>query len=410
MALLLLIPALPGWAFAPDPFQSEPVATNEPPPPLISREDVFSAEEPTSFLKFLAGRTQLGLGYDAVFDDNVFLKDNDDKDDIIQTVEGILIFNDPRGSILYGAQYEVNAFRYIRQNANAVNHDLVAYFDLDPGGRTRFRADYNLDVNNGLTFGTVGVDILRTGADFQRTVEHKGSLQIKYTLSQRNSLSTAVSYLAFDDQTANDASTDRQKLRSTLDFNHELTPIWTVFTGTAFEKISVPGDKLKNDDTYAGRLGTRYDLGPSEKLDVTFELRRPKFKEKERETDPSFTGSWTHLINPRATLTAGYTDKRVTSFATGRSQFRSRIPQVSVAYLLTPRVTTTLSGSYEKQKSGSSDSASGTALVHRQHNLRAGLKWQVREQMFLTLDYSNTRSKSRDITSRIFSFGVETSF
>jgi hypothetical protein len=399
--------AVSAWAFEPDPFKAQPIPTNETLSSSLSREDIFAVEEPVSFFKFIAERTQIGLGYDAVFDDNILLEDNLKRDDIIQTIEGVLTFHDPRGSILYGAQYEVNAFRYTRSNVSAVNHDLVAYFDLDPGGRTRFRTDYTLTATNSLTFGTVGVDILRTGTDFQRTVEHAGTAHVRYELTKTNHLSAGVLYSVFDDQTVNDASTDRQHFRSTLDLNHELTPTWTLFTGTAFETISVPGDKMKNDNAYGGRLGARYDLNPSERLDATFELQRPQFKDKERDTDLNFAGTWTHLISRRTKMILGVSDARKTSFASGRSQFRSRVPNLSIDHALTPRVTATFKTSYEKQRS----TVSGDSTpVYRQYNLRGALKWQVREQLYLTLEYSNTRSKSRDITSRIASFGVEGSF
>lgn len=403
--------SIPGlaWAFTPDPFRSEPPPSNDIlPPPSISPEDIYAQQEHIPFYKYIAERTQLGLGYDAVFDDNILLHDNDKLDDIIQTLEGAVIFNDPRGSILYGAQYEVNAFRYIRNDANAIDHDLVSYFDLDPGGRTRFRADYSMNVNNSLTFGTVGIDLLRTGTDFQRTVTHEGKLGLRYALTKTNALKTFVLYNTFDDQATNDASTDRQTLRAGLDMEHALTPTWTLFGGTTFEKITVPGDGLKDNDAYGGRFGVRHELSPSEKLDGALEVDRPQFRGQERGTDINYSGSWTHLINPRTDLKLSYANDRTTSFVSGRSQFRSRTPSLGLSYELTPRIKTNFRASYEKQVS----EASGTspAQEQRQYNLRGGLIFQVREQMHLTLEYSNTRSKSRDITSHIFSFGVEASF
>lgn len=390
------------WGFDADPYKPITAPANELATPQITAADIFKKGEPESLFKFFAERTQIGLGYDLVYSDNILLEDNLKRDDYIQTVESVILFADPRGSILYGAQYEVNAFRYTKSDANAIDHDLVTFFDLDPGGRTKLRTTYTLEVKNGLTFGNFDEDLLRRGTDFQQTVEHEWNGRLHYALTLQNALTGGVSWTLFDDQTANDAGTDRKTLKGTLDFEHALTPTWTLFGGGLFEDIQVPGDVSKNDNAYGARLGVRHEVRLTERLDATLEIKRPQFEGQERDTDVNFSGFWEHLLNPRTKFKLGYSDTRKTSFVTGRTQFRSRSPSLVVTYDLTPRTVLNVSGRFEKQKA--------TDELQKQYNLRAGLKWQVREQAHVTLEYSNTRSTTRDITSHIASLGVEVSF
>ena len=411
MFYFLLCSSTAALSYEGAPFEQEQplISTGELPSEVKAPEALpIPQQEPESWKEFLQERTQIGVGFDGTYDSNLFLHDNNRQEDYINTLEGVLLFTDPRGTLLYGSQWEVNAFRYMHKNKNAIDHDVISFVDYDPGGRIQYHLIHTFEIRNSLTFGSPGVDILRTSGDFQRFVENKVEGRIRYALTEDDALISETSYSAFDDQTVNDASTDRKILKTTLDLGRRVTRTWTVSAGTFYGNRTVPGDKLKNFESYGGRLGARYELSRSETLSALLEVEQSKLKEAEWNTDLNYDILWEHAINQRTQLSLGFKDTQITSFASGRTKFRSKVPNFTLAYQLTPLVTLTFNGLYEKQKSPSRGSL--PAETHHLYNLGFQVYWQIREQAKVTLDFSNERSKSRDHTRRVVTLGYEATF
>jgi len=393
--------------------------------PTLSEKEVGSStldlkklrggeEEPESLLDFFKRRTRIGAGFEEEFNSNILIQDNARQEDIISTLESALVFADPRGNLLYGMQYEVNAYRYHRANRNAIDHDLVSFADFDTGGRLQFHLEHVLVARNSLVLGADGGDILRRSSDFQRTVEHVGMGSIRYALNETNALVPKVDYSLFDDQSVFDASTDRKRLRAIFDLDHDLTPAWTVFGGYSFQDISVPGERVKDSDTHAARLGVRHDLGSGEEnLEATLEAQHAEFKEGQAFSDLGFTGKWTHEAGPRTKLTLGYSDLHDTSFSIGRFRYRAQSPSFKILYQWTPLVDLEAGAVYTRQSSGGKDIVPGNNLVsdiQKQYSLITGFHWQMREQTRVNLDYRYTRSTSRDYTQHTVHLQFETTF
>lgn len=367
--------------------------------------------EGESLLSFFKDRTQIGVGFDEEFNDNILLVDNAKRRDYISTLESLLLFADSRGALLYGLRYEVNAYRYHRLDRNAIDQDILAFADFDTGGRLLYHFDYALNVNNSLVSGTEGTDIIRRSTDFQKTVEHSWLAKAKYALNENNFLVAQTHYSLFDDQAVADASSDRKRFRGTLDLDHDLTSTWNVFGGYIYEDIFVPGDKSKNAERQGGRLGARYELTETQKLDATFELKHTTFKGGQTSLDPSFAGNFVYQPGPRTTLTLGYQDKQEVSFNAGRLHYRDRSPVVGILYDLTPLIRLHAEASHSKQTSSRSDSLTGSGLGSEKqtvYSLTAGFQWQVREQAHITADYSYSRSTTRDYTNNTVVVGFET--
>ncbi len=414
IGLCLILQSTASWADQADPFKEQItlIATGELPSEASAHAAPLTSEKPESFFQFLSERTQIGYGWDSTFNDNIFLEDNRRVEDYINTLEGVLFFNDARGGLLYGSQWEVNAFRYMHSNRNAINHDVVTYIDYDPGGRLQFHFTHMLDIANRLVFGAPGVDILRRSKDFQRSVEHSFEQRLRYALTEDNGLVGRTSYSLFDDQAVNDASTDRKLFKASLDLDHSVTRTWTVFGGALFEDRYVPGDKLKSSTSYGGRLGARYELSPTERFDALLEIKRPKGKERKVATDPDYSIGWSHELGPRTLLRLDLKDSRVTSFSSGRTDFRARVPSFKVQHELTPLIEVNFGGLYEKQKSSSKSTtdSSGTSEVNKLWGASLGLVWQIREQVHITFDYVHRRSTTRDYTNNDATLGMEGTF
>ena len=371
----------------------------------------IAREESEGFFKFLSERTQIGYGAEAEYNDNVFLQDNNRKTDYINTLEGVLFYNDPRGTLLYGSQWEVNALRYMHLNKNAINHDVVSYFDFDPGGRYQIHFTHYLDAQNRLVFGAPGVDLLRRGTDFQRSVEHKFEPRFRYALNEDDALTLQSDYSLFDDQVQNDASTDRRIFKSTLDWNHNLTRTWSLYGGTLYDDRDVPGDKRKSSTAYGGRLGARYELTRTETFQAVAELGRSKTHvQQKRYTDLDYSVSWLHALNSRTDLELALNDGRRTSYAAAQSDFRSTASTFRIAYALTPLITTEVHGLYERQKTVVRGNYTGPLEKHRQWNLGLDLVWQIRDQVKIKLFYTHERSTTRDFTARKLHLQLEGTF
>ncbi|MBI3333333.1 MAG: hypothetical protein HYZ93_04505 [Candidatus Omnitrophica bacterium] len=372
----------------------------------------YKMEESESLLGFLKQRIHIGVGFDEVFNDNVFLRDNNKKEDLISALGGQLLFADPRGSLLYGVGYGARAFRYHRADANAIDHDVRAFLDVDPGGRYQYQMAYRLTAKNTLVQGPEGIDLLRrsSGGDFQRTVTHTWNTKLKYSLNEVNQLVPQMLYSLKDDQVSDDADTDQKLWQTILDLDHAVNPTWTLYGGYGFTDVIIPGDKLKNSEGHGLRLGVRHEVSEIAHLDLLFNFEHREWKSKQQANNFGVEGKWAYQVGPRTSLLVGYLDQQIPSATASRLQFRERKQSIGIAYEATPLTTLLAGASYEKQQSGGGDVITGTtapAVVSRLYNLGAGLKWQVREQAFVTLDGQYARSKSGDYTVRLVSLKFE---
>lgn len=368
--------------------------------------------ESNSLLDFFKERTKFGYGFDEEYWDNFFLEDNNKQNEFKSTLEAEIFFADPRGSVLYGTDWEVNAFRYHRSDANAVDHDVRAFFDYDPGGRTQWRTDYQLNTNNVLVYGPRELDLLRISKDFQRFVSHEGLTRLRYALNSTNALVSRLEYYVIDDQTLNDASGDRKELRAILDLDHDLKRGWTVFTGYGFKDLQIPGNKEQNTDIHSARLGTRYDATELAKLDLTLTFNRSRFKDGSLGSDFGINGLWKYQAGPRTLLTLGFIDEHRVSYQAGRRRFRTIRPTAELRYDLTPLIKLKTELRYEKQISQASDTigGGGQEVTASYYDIGAGLEWQLRESTQVTMDYRFSRSKTGDQTVHYLSCGFESEF
>ena len=380
----------------------------------LSRDKVYahSDQSSDSFFEFFAKRTRIGYGAEFLYDSNVDLQDNQRQSDFKGTLENVVLFADPRGPLLYGFQYEVNAFRYMRRNANAVNHDLVTFIDLDPGGPTQYRMGYTVVIDHSFVFGDEEIDVLRQNPKLSQTSAQTFSGRVSHALNRSNKLALNSIYRKFDDHIVNDSDTDRNTWDSTLDWERDLVPTWLLVSGISYQEIEIPGNESKNSDQYGGRLGVRHEVTRFETLSATFSLDRNRVRGSKRSTDPNFRAQWERELNRRTRMLVSYLDARTTSFSTGRTRFRSRSPTMSLVYQLTPRLDLSLNGNYTWQRSSRSDVVPGSTerTLQTLYSVKPGLAFQVQEQLRVLLNYTYRRSRTRDYSDHQIYFNIEGSF
>lgn len=372
------------------------------------------AEKPENLAEFFKHRIQLGTGFDEEYNDNLLLQDNKKQDEWVSTLESLLLFNDPRGELLYGTRYEVNAYRYHRTNNNAIDHDFLIYANYNPGGRIQYHMEYGLEISHYLLFGDKQIDILRRSSKFQELVQTVWRGKAQYALNTTNHFIPQLIISTLDDRSLNDTNADRKSWDFIADLDHDLTPTWTLFGGYTRNNILLPKSKTKNSQSHGGRLGVRHALTETEDLDATFSVQRVEFKDGGTSTHMGFVGKWIYQAGPRTKLEFKYSDTHGTSFSVGRREFHGQIPSVKVQYELTPLIDLAVSADYNLQTSSSQEVAAGTAPIHSEkqtgYGLGLGVEWRFKENGHITMDYSRGRSYSRDVTDNRGTIGFEISF
>ncbi len=387
-------------------------------PEAPTREEValqvYADEEPESWTEFFKHRIKVGAGFDEEYNDNILLQDNKKQDEWTSTVEALLLFNDPRGSLLYGTSYEVNAFRLHRSDNNAVDHDFLVYVDYDPGGRLQLHGEYALATQHYLLFGDEEIDVLRRSSSFQEMLITTWRGKAQYALNSTNALVQQLTHSFMDDHTSSDENSDRKTLNFIADMDHDLTPTWVLFGGYIFEDSSLPKNPLKDSQSHGGRLGVRHSLTEIQDLTLTFTVQQVEFAEGSSSTNMGFTGKWMYELGPRTQLILKYNDGYGTSFSGARRQFRGRSPAANLKYELTPLIDLTASASYGLQASGSQEVKAGEEPIHaesqKRYGVGLGLDWRITENGSISFSYGYGRSPSRDTTSSRAAVGFETSF
>ncbi len=405
-----LLGALLALGFLPFPsagavYEPDPISVNldELAHPDLSAQIL---EPPQSFWELVREQLRVGYGLDQSYTDNQLLDDGDPFEEYETTLEGELFLAIPRGNLLYGADYEINATRSHRRAAWFYNHDLTAFFDWDTGGRLQYRLNYYLVINEFLLFGPTATDVLERHLQYQRSVEHRSDLAVKYALTEHTSLAPQVEYSNYDLQTINDSNADRRKWRGFLDYTYEFYSGWRFYTGYEYTDQELPANKQRSSTSHGGRFGIGYELTELVNLDALLRIEKKKFRSGTEDTNLGFTGTYQYTFSPRTKILLSYNDEKQTSFAANGTQFRSTRPRGELTYELTPRLEAKLEAAYEKQKRGYSP----TSPKFLQHSFSAGLKYELRENAKVTAAYSFKRSKTEDYTVHSVSVGFEAEF
>lgn len=397
--LLGLIGFLAGWSVARAQDLQEGLSESRPSASEIFPERAKAAEEKKPLWEYLRERTKLGYGYDLTYDDNSLRQDNNKQEDFISTLETQIFFVDARGSLETSASYEVNAFRYHRRDANALNHDVAALIEWDPGGPLQYEFQYDLDVSHRLVLTPEETDLFRRGADFQPEAVHQWSGGLTYTTSPRDEIQLRPSYSLKDDQTRNDQDTDRRELTVRTIWEHELRERWHLLTGYEFQDILVPGNKDKDTSAHLGRIGLRFDVTEEADIEGVLKFGTRSFGSGESgdETQFELISEYPIPITPRFSAQLNYGDTQGASSVSGQTKVRRRSSKLGLKYELTPLITLSSEAQYIKQRSTASGKA---AVFSRLYLLEAGLTWQLRPKAALQLKSRYERSKTIDYVDR----------
>ncbi len=409
MAVLALIFPNPAW--------SEERAGTPIMPENI--EDLPRKAEPSdSLFSYFKDRTQIAYGFEENYRDNLLSQDNNKVEEFISTLEGEIFFSDPRGSVLYGLDYEVNFRRYYFKRVQAADQDFHAFLDIDPGGRYKYGVRYDFTVDNSFTFGVnkPGVDTIQRSTQLIRDHSHNFGASYRYALNDTNSLIPSATYSI--DQTVRPVTlkfADRTVFTAALDIDHDLNPNWIISGGYGFEDLRIPTDSRKDAQSHGIHAGLQYELSEITSLETEFSIIRREFKTGKISTGPASSLQGTHLLNPRTFLAFNYTNSNIPSYSAASLEFQNSSFSGSTTYELTPLVKVTLGGTYDRKTPKKNSSLPGGATpqstkASNQFSLKTTVEWDVRDSLHVSLFYTYFRAKESDLTSNNVVLQIEKAF
>jgi len=371
-------------------------------------------EHSESWKEYILKRTQLAAGYDYAYTDNLFLEEHDPDPGITQTIEALIFFADPRGSLLYGWRWEFNGTHHLRDAVWGFNHDVLAFWDYTPDSRYQYGFTYQLDITESPTISDDDVDLTQIDAkNLIRTVKHTLASEYKYQLNQTNALVPSIAYSLFDNQSNDDGTQDRRTFDFSVDIDHDLSPLWTASAGYGFTDTDVLHNVDKDSTSHAARFGLDYEVSELSEMDLLFKLTRSEFGGGLEDTALETSWNWKRKFGERTNMTVGYTDKQSSSFQTEELQFRTVGPKFELEYELTPFVGVAGTGAWRHRKAdGDLAGNSGSGQTTDIYRLGAMLEWQATDKTVITAEYRFRRQlvgedRPGDYIENIFIFGIE---
>ena len=381
----------------------------------VDRPSLFPHEaeepEPNSLWAYWRDRTKLGYGFDVEYNDNLLLEDNHKRADFLSTLESQIFFADSKGSLQYGFTQEVNANRYHRLNRNSIDWDGSAFADFDPGGLYEFKLAYKYAAVNRLVWMDDTTDFFRRNTDFQRQVKHEGTGTVLYSLNAVDKWVNSVNFSVLDDQVTDDAATDRHSLNMVSTLDREFRPTWTASGGYEFEKLDVPGNKLKSSTAHLARASLIHELSEDFELKGTFKYGLRDFHSGPSDTIATFEGSSKYPIpvNPRFNVSLGYNRTETSSYATDTIRVHGQQFTSGLEYELSPLLQLKGTAVYSTSQS-SGGSSTTTGRTNRNFSTDLELRWQAMPKGAFTLSHNFSRSTTRDTTNHRILLGYEGEF
>jgi len=359
---------------------------------LFSSEE--SVSEGISWVDYIRERLHVAFGYDLQVTDNLLLEEEDPFHELISTPEAEILFADPRGDLLYGAQYENNSTYYHRLATWGFSHDAKLFFDVTPKARYQYGATYRIDITESPTIAGEDFDDVRRNAnELFRVVQHAGVVKFKYDLNPTNSLRPELSYVNRDDQTNVDAGQDRRTFAARVDWDHDLTPLWTIFGGYEYEDLNILHDKTKDTQTHSGRVGFKYKASELSKADFLMKIGQGSFGSGQSTDELEFAFNWDRQLSERTKMTVSYQDNKTASFLAGRETFRSYGPGIEMKHQLTPLISVNPKLSWRRHLTEGSTTGASAADVEREfYRAKVEFEWKLADGTKMTAGYDFLRS------------------
>lgn len=319
------------------------VSTQEASTPISAPGDVQSGGE-SGHNKPYSLSANLRQGYD----DNVYTTHSNQVSSWYTGVTPSILVNYPMDQTLFSARYTFDGTYYWNRTAGSddwdTSHEFLGRINHSVSER------FNIDARETFTYAE-NPQVANNGAALQRNGDyiHNGvSLQGSYQWTPK--FATVTTYTndvyAYNDQILKEVDNYMSNSISN-DFRYLIDPTVTLVLGGSFEDVGYEYI-ARNYDTYTGYVGADWQLSPQVSLSgrVGGEIFDPN-DGGSQSTSPYGSLGLNWILGARSTISANYSHAiSQTDIATSYGQETDTF-SLNLSYQWTPRITTSLIGSYQ---------------------------------------------------------------
>jgi len=369
--------------------------------PAASPAALVSSEEQAGGLReFFRQRTRWGIGFDEVYDQNIFLtRGASRQDDLATTLESQIAFADPRGNWLYGASYEVNAFRHHRLDHNGVDHEMRAYAHYTPIGRYRLVFSDEFRVDDRLVAETKQQDVIRRFANVTRQWTNQLGMEATYDVDRVTVGRLKYGWGWLSDDAPDSAQVDNFSNDLSLTLHRDLTRQWTIFCGYSFGDVAFPDAPAKDSTRHGGLCGVTYAMDPETTATFQADVTQRSVEDGQSSLELDLDVKFSRVLTPRTLWTAEFQRRNVPSAGSSAQIFESNLAAFHFSHTLSQKISVSWGGRYEHQDRQAKQTDRWQA--------EAGFTWQIRPEVACAVQYGYQLFSQEDISGHTATFGIE---
>lgn len=357
---------------------------------VTKTEDEQNPSGPTQFLKKLFNKIEFISGIKTDFDSNIFLAEDDEDSDIINTYTQYISLELPEDPYYLKMDYTGNISYYTEEGDNIYDHSanfILSYRPFD---------NFSLGIGNyfkkmhSKTITTVfGDRLLSRGYK-----EDSPMVEAKFEPYENLILDLVWDYYYLDADSPEDDYIDRGDNSVNLSLNYDIWPDLISFIGCRYQDAHFPHLTTKDADSYRGFAGfTKKFKSFNVTTEVGQEHKETNFQGNDANTD--FQISLNSTFSVYTMLNLNFTFNR--SYPSARSeyfQYFSNGVNLGIWHLINPKTAISANFGYEKQEFDSSDVLSGNSQIDRTtgiYSFSTSVRRNLNDWLSLNLGYEFTK-------------------
>lgn len=384
-------------------FCSEAAKITDPQAPITFAESI----------KNLINKIDFSTAVKATYDSNIFLTEDNEDSDIINTLTQGLVLKLPNDPFYLQLDYTGNLSYYLEEADTLSNHSANFLASYRPFDYFSFGIGNSFKKMNSKKITTAFVDRLLS----RGYVADTPMFQLKIEPSAKWMIESSWEYYYLDADSSSDDYIDRGDNTETVAFNYEFWPELTGFFGCRHQDAHFPHLSTKDADSYKGFFGFKRKFDKFNlNAQVGQEHKETNFQSNDSNTDFQISANSTFsvftLINIAFTFNKSEPSARKEYF-----QYFKNGVEISFWRLLTPKLSLLTNFSYEKQKFDAAHALSGNYYVDKTttiYSFGSSLIRRINDTLSLDFGYSfmkrNTDFASEGHTDNKISFGITASY
>ncbi|MFH1359449.1 MAG: hypothetical protein ABIJ41_00235 [Candidatus Omnitrophota bacterium] len=362
------------------------------------------------FLKNIEYTSRLRFEYD----NNIFLTENDEDDDIKEIFTQTLTYRLPKENYYFQLAYRGNYAYYNKESTGILGHAANVLYSYRPfnGFSIGFRDDYSW-LSDSTIASTIGDRVLSLGY-----IQNTPALEVKYEIDPRWTVTTDAYYQFLDVKDGNnDDYIDNKRIGAKGTVFYSITPNHDLigFFGYDHNQITFPQITEKASHSGRGFVGLKKKL--PNYFDITTEVGFENIYMDESDADDQNMDIQTQIettfsVFTKVRLGLDYNVIKP-SLRSEYSQFASTISSINLSHAINPKTSLNLNYSFEKQKFQSSNVLVGQADEDRTtdiHRTRMTLSRKLNSWLSGDFNYNytqrNTDFANESYTNHTFTVGL----